>query len=158
MEIIVKGPASIRWGDHKSSAGRRRGTGFVGVDARSDTGYLVDVVVYFQISAVGSGFVLDTYFGDATQRSRHRWEHLAISAAELNLAEIREKLLRQRLASLDTERAELLGELRERKVAERARKKASTRGAARAEFPAAAQDCAHANIAPVEPAKKARST
>jgi hypothetical protein len=107
MEIIVKGPASIRWGDHKSSAGRRRGTGFVGVDARSDTGYSVDVVVYFQISEVGSGFVLDTYFGDAHQRSRHRWEHLAISAAERNLAEIREKLLRQRLASLDTERTEL---------------------------------------------------
>jgi hypothetical protein len=156
MDILVKRPASIRWGDHKSSSGRMRGTGFPGVDARSDTGYLVEVVVWFQISEVGSRFVLDTYFGDAHQRSRHRWEHRAISAAERNLAEIREKFLRQRLASLDTERTELLGELRERKVAERARKKASTRGAARAEFPAASQDCAHANIAPVEPAKKAR--
>ena len=39
MDILVKRPASIRWGDLKPSSGRMRGTGFVGVDARSDTGY-----------------------------------------------------------------------------------------------------------------------
>jgi hypothetical protein len=111
MDIIVKRPASIRWGDHKSSAGRRRGTGFVGVDARLDTGYLVEVVVWFQISEVGSRFVLDTYFGDAHQRSRHRCEDLAMSAAERNLSEIRKKMLRRRLASVDAERTQLLAEL-----------------------------------------------